>query len=427
MKKVIIISYSFPPCNLTAAQRVMSWFEYFNEYGIYPIIITRNWGIPVEKPSDAYKATGKQTEHIKTDKGEIYYLPYKGNIASRLSSSNNNSLVFLRKAMTLMELILRPYFLFAVPFKNIFHFAQKIVSEQKDIEYAIITANPFILFKLGYLLNKRTGIRWIADYRDDWTTDELENKKSLIEKLLRKHDRYFEKKWVSSAHCYITISEYYRNKIATIIPRPGHVIYNGYNKNDVPVIQPLPYTDKFTIIYNGTLYDTQKIETFLNAYEQIRQTEKYKDKIQLKFIGLGYKKDQTTRIRNFFNGNLDGIEITNRISKAEILNIQSKCHLFLMIGHRHIKGIASSKIYEYLSLKKPILLCHSDGDILETLVRITNKHFICNDSSEVYIILKTLCDKFIAGEHFFESDLTKDFELFSRHAQVKRLADIIKT
>ncbi len=426
MKKVIIISYSFPPCNLTAAQRVKSWFEYFNEYGIYPIIVTRNWDIPVEKPADAYKTTGKKTEHIKTDKGEVYYLPYKGNLLFRLYSKYPDRFVLLRKAMTLMELFLQPYFLFIVPFSNMFHFTQKIVSEQKDIEYAIITANPFILFKLGYLLNKRTGIKWIADYRDDWTTDELEKKKSIIEKLLHKQDRYFEKKWVSTVHCFVTISEYYRDKIATIIPKPGYVIYNGHSKNTTPVVQSKPYSDKFTILYNGTMYNTQKVETFLEAYQQLRQTEKYKDKLQLKFIGLDYDKEQTARIHTFFKGNLEGIEITDRISKVEILNIQARCHLFLMIGHERIKGIASSKIYEYLSLKKPILLCHSDGDILDTLVRITNKHYICNDASEVYLILKMLCDKFIAGEDFFESELTEDFELFSRYAQVGRLAAIIK-
>ncbi|HET6225294.1 MAG TPA: hypothetical protein VFF27_03380, partial [Bacteroidia bacterium] len=373
MKKIIIVSYSFPPCNLTAAQRAMSWFEYFNEYNIYPIIITRNWDIPIERPSDVYKTTGKKVEHHKTEKGEIYYLPYKGNFASRLYSKNQQNFVFLRKAMTLLELILQPYIQVVVPIRNIFQFTQQIISEQKDIEYAIITANPFILFKLGYMLNKRTGIKWIADYRDDWTTDELKKKKSIIEKLLHKQDRYFEKKWVSTAAYFTTISEHYKNKISAIIHKPGYVIYNGYNKSEMPVIQSQPYTDKFTIIYNGTLYNTQKIETFLKAYKQLRQEEKYKNKIQLKFIGLGYNKEQTARLHDFFNSDLESIEITDRIGRSEILDIQNKCHLFLMIGHQHIRGVASSKIYEYLSLKKPILLCHGDDDILDTLVRITEK------------------------------------------------------
>ncbi|MFM7666825.1 MAG: glycosyl transferase family 1, partial [Bacteroidota bacterium] len=43
MKKVLIISYFFPPCNLTASNRIAGWKKHLPEFGIYPIIVTRNW------------------------------------------------------------------------------------------------------------------------------------------------------------------------------------------------------------------------------------------------------------------------------------------------------------------------------------------------------------------------------------------------
>ena len=52
----------------------------------------------------------------------------------------------------------------------------------------LISGNPFVQFKFGYDLNKQFGIKWIADYRDDWNTSELESNfgkvKQFVDKLV---------------------------------------------------------------------------------------------------------------------------------------------------------------------------------------------------------------------------------------------------
>ena len=58
MKKVIVLSYFFTPCNLTASQRALGWAKYLKEFGYYPIIITRNWDLPIGKPEDAGISSG---------------------------------------------------------------------------------------------------------------------------------------------------------------------------------------------------------------------------------------------------------------------------------------------------------------------------------------------------------------------------------
>ena len=52
MKKILIISYFFPPCNLTAAQRVYSLAKYLSKYGFYPTIVTRRWDHSIGKLKD---------------------------------------------------------------------------------------------------------------------------------------------------------------------------------------------------------------------------------------------------------------------------------------------------------------------------------------------------------------------------------------
>jgi len=61
--------------------------------------------------------------------------------------------------------------------------------------------------------------------------------------------------------------------------------------------------------------------------------------------------------------------LTPRIPKEEVIHLQQKADLLLMLTHKGIKGIPSSKLYEYLGIQKPILCFPSDKDIVsETLL-----------------------------------------------------------
>ena len=60
-------------------------------------------------------------------------------------------------------------------------FSKKILQKEK-FEHLIISGNPFNLFKFGFLLHKKFKIPWTADYRDAWSTSEI-NDKNLREKL----------------------------------------------------------------------------------------------------------------------------------------------------------------------------------------------------------------------------------------------------
>jgi len=60
MKKILVISYFYPPCNLTASQRTESWAKYLHNSGFYPIIITRKWEKHVKSFDDCHYSTSKE-------------------------------------------------------------------------------------------------------------------------------------------------------------------------------------------------------------------------------------------------------------------------------------------------------------------------------------------------------------------------------
>ena len=138
MKKVVVLSYFFPPCNLTASQRSQSWANYLSLYGYKPIIITRRWDEKISHLSDVSKATPTEIKHEVFDNYEVYYLPYRQNLRDKIyvkyKESRFNS---FRKLLTFFELIFQPFLNFVIPYNNIYSFALEYLQQNKDVKKMI--------------------------------------------------------------------------------------------------------------------------------------------------------------------------------------------------------------------------------------------------------------------------------------------------
>ena len=186
MEKILIISYFFPPCNLTGSQRAFNWAINLKEFGYSPIVITRKWDHSILTPSDLGSSSiNKNTVDYKNEKYRAIYMPYKPSIKDKIYTNFPKSKI-LRKFLSFIELIVQNYTIKILPYANIFNKTKDIIN-QENIQKVIITGTPFPCFHFGYLLKKEfKNIKWIADYRDDWTTSELFFNRSLMHKLIFK-------------------------------------------------------------------------------------------------------------------------------------------------------------------------------------------------------------------------------------------------
>ena len=156
MKKVIIISYFYPPCNLTASQRAYNWGRYFKEFGYDPIIITRKWDHTITSPSDMGKPSkSMEIKEEVNNKCRVYYMPYKASLKDRIFEKNKKGIKLIRKALSFKELYFQHSSIGALPYANIFKKAMELIKEE-NIRNVIITGNPFPCFHFGYELKKKT-------------------------------------------------------------------------------------------------------------------------------------------------------------------------------------------------------------------------------------------------------------------------------
>lgn len=427
MKKILVLSYFFPPCNLTASQRIEGWVNYLSLFGYYPIVVTRNWDITINSPEDASISTGKEVKHVKRDNYEVHYVPYNASKRDEIFEKNRNKkyLQKLSKILTLKDLLLENSSNSAIPYANMYDYSRKIIKENPDIECAIISAKPFNQFKFGYLLNKEFGIKWIADYRDDWNTSELESKNTGWMKYISKIQSKSEKKWVGSAEYITSISEIYTAKIAQFVQKRGVVILNGFDGIDLDEKLKDSNPNQFRITYNGSLYPTQSIEPILKAIKKIASNHEIILNIQIHFPGLAFDKAQEKRVRDQMIGFESILYITDRIPKKEVILIQENSDLLLMVAHGSVKGVPSSKLYEYVGLKKQILLYPNDHDIIEQTLNDTGLGIICEDEHQIYThLLNLILSKQNGTDDVLKIDESK-IEFYSRKNQTAQLAKLL--
>jgi len=433
MEKVLIISYFFPSCNLTAANRVRSWAQYFHESGIYPVIVTREWKDHDPTEFGRLQPCGTKMRHVKNEEYEAYYMPYKPNLRDRifLRSQNYRLLGLVSKVLTFIQIFLEKLFIRAIPYNNIYDQAKKIL-EEDSIDCLIISANPFEQFHLGYKLKKKfRDIKYIADFRDDWNTNPLlhENQNSLPKKLIHWYNKHFEKRWLSLSDMMTAAAQSYGERLNEFHGKPFEVVVNGY-KNELDEIkkshtQPLD-KNTFVMSYSGLIYNNQDFSLIVEALEHHARSKPHIN-FRLVFIGgLAYRTSNSIlRYKNEALSNLS-VEYTEFLDWEVNAGKLMASDALLMTPYGQLKGVLPSKTFEYMGTGKPIILYPSDGSIIEELLLNSGLGLIPKTSEELIDQIENLINA--KSQHLTLPSPGKEefINQFSRRKQASKMANIIR-
>ena len=422
MQKVIIISYFFPPCNLTASQRVSSWSKHLNKSGYYPIVITRKWEKHIESFKDCHYPTSAGVDVEKHDHYEVHYTPYKANLRDRLHTKNKFNV--LKRFLSLFEIVSQNFSFSACPFSNIYNHAHVLIQEKQDISAVIVSGNPFIQFRFGYHLNKRFKIPWVADYRDAWTTSTINNiGNNKISSLINYYHRFFEKKWTRTASLITASSTPIGKSVSKITGVPSSVIFNGFEPSDFDNYEHIEKNKNiFQVAYIGTLYSGQDISIFIEAFK--RFIGKTQAKAKIIFPGLDLDAAQKKRIEKLMIGYEKFYETSSRIPKSEIHKIEKSSHLLLHVAWKGYDGIIASKIYEYIGSGTNVLVVPGDKGSIDQIVKEAKCGSIFYESEPTFDFLCDEYEKF-KQKRIEKPSVNKSSAKFTRENQAKELVKLI--
>ena len=434
IKKLLILAYDFPPYVSVGGLRPYAWYRYLKEYGVEPVVVTRQWGNKYGNELD-YIAPGESNETIveTTEYGTIIRTPYKPNLANRIMLKyGRNKFAMIRKMVTAWYEFMQ-FLFFVGPKSGLYRGAKEYLKHNK-VDAIIATGEPFVLFKYASALSKKYGIPWVADYRDPWT----QNKgRSRIRSV-----RFFERKFSQNMSAVTTVSDFLKKKISENISVPTYyIIPNGYNPETIKQVEDVrPDMGALRIALAGSIYDWHPYKSVISTFLEFVQNSDCAPKIELNFFGINRHKE----IEQFALGNSveNNIHVYPRMDNASLLQNLSRHNVMLLFNDYSIMG---TKIYDYLGLKRLILFCYSnDAEALalkdkyypvgevegvsthlqEDLINETHSGIVVKDKNHLAIVLSDLYSEFAqTGSIACHSINTSKY---SRREGARQLAEILK-
>lgn len=144
------------------------------------------------------------------------------------------------------------------------------------------------------------------------------------------------------------------------------------------------------------------------------------------FPGLGYNPEQEQRVKNILTGYEANFSTYNRLPQKDVVQMQEQSECLLMVSHHNIKGIPSSKIFEYIGLGKNFIVCPGDNDILNEIAYNSKLGVVLNSKEEVLNYLNDLLNSKLSNMQHNEIDMLAR-QKYSVKNQVKELSNILKS
>ncbi len=428
VKKVLIITYYWPPSGGPGVQRWLKFVKYLPQFGYEPVVLTVNPDAATYPVRDI-SLLAEVPENLKvyhTQTREPYYwyqkltgkqqVPYSG------FSNEPGDGFFSKLSRFVRGNLFIPDARVGWNRYAIAKAADLINSFQ--IELLITTSPPHSTQLAGLEIKKQfPGIKWIADLRDPWT-DIFYYDKMLHLPFVKRKDLKLEKQVLQNADAVITVSKFVRKlfqkKMEFSVRNKIELITNGFDPEDFAKKDYYPDNEYFTIAYVGTLADSYDLSGFINSLENIK--EFWTPKLRVRFTGSvsDYWK---SRLSNHLG---EMVSFSEHVDHQQAIHHMQSADMLLLVIPRiaHNEGIVTGKIFEYIAALRPVLgIGPQKGDAAALLDSTsTGKVFDYHESQKM--------TSFILQHAGKEKDWFPNRERiakFSRIAQTEKLVHIMRS
>lgn len=355
-KRVLIITYYWPPSGGSGVQRWLKFAKYLPEAGWEPVIFTPENPDFDLKDETLLKDIPSQLEVIKFPIWEPYQLfsKIKGKSKThpgRLLEQKDRG--FLEKSAIWMRANL------LVPDPRIFWVkpSVKFLTELiKDGQFqAIITTGPpHSLHLIGLELKRKTDIFWLADFRDPWSQWEFLDSLPMSSIVRKKHEN-LEQSVLKTADVVTTISPTFQRDLNKIAGRKIKLLTNGYDPSDIPPdFKPREKkAGSLHLVYSGIIDSIRNPIPLLEALKA--EFSEKNEEVNMTFVG-----NVSESVREFIQSDswLSGrILFAGYVSHQEVFGFYEKADALVLIltDTKNAQGNIPGKLFEYLATGIPVL------------------------------------------------------------------------
>lgn len=423
-KKVLIITYYWPPAGGPGVQRWLKFVKYLPEFGIEPIVyVPENPTYPIVD-DHLLEEVNKNTIILKNKIVEPYQLAgfFSKNKAKKISSGiipKSKNQTFFEKIMLWIRgniFIPDARFLWVKPSVS---YLEKYITDNQ-IDTIITTGPPHSVHLIGLHLKSKTKVRWFADFRDPWTTIGYHKALKLSNYAQKKH-RYLEKKVLNSADSIIVTSKTTKKEFEQLTHKPIEVITNGF---DVENIEKQTLDTTFSLAHIGSFLSERNPKILWESLRELcNEIPHFKSFLEIKLIGA-VSQDILDEIKQ--HELLHYTINMGYVAHQDALKHQRKSQILLLIeiDSEDTKSILPGKLFEYMVSERPIIaIGPKDSDFEDLLIQTNTGVFF--QYNEKMALKNTIAQYFDA---FLKQNLKSNaigLHQFSRKQLTEKLSKLI--
>ncbi|AFN74387.1 glycosyl transferase, group 1 [Melioribacter roseus P3M-2] len=380
MKKVLIVSYYWPPSGGIAVHRCLKFAKYLREFGWEPIVCTaENAEYPVIDESN-FKDIPEGMTQLKTKIWEPYNL-FKLITGKKKEERIHN--VFLEEEEHTFAHKLGIWIrgnLFIPDARRFWirpasKYLIKYLQENR-VDAVFTNGPPHTNHMIAYKIKRKLGIPWHADFQDPWTQVDY-FPQLMLNPISRKIHETMEQRVFKYADRVTICSNTWKRDLESIGAKNVGVIVWGYDEDDFKNIKE-PLSNKFTLSHYGSLGPDRNAKTLWRVLSELaKEDDKFAEDLEIELAGF-IGKPVIDEIENL--GLKKNLKLLPHLSRSETLKKMHRSQVLLLILNDmpNVNGRLPGKLFEYLASRRPILVVGPEESDASEIVTRANAGVTCD-------------------------------------------------
>jgi len=411
VKKVLMLCYYFPPLGLAGTQRAVKFARYLPEFGWQPTVVTVKpvayWAQDVSLLDELIGIDILRTESWDPQRLLARMRP------DFVSAANGRS--FAGGVLSWIHERVEPLFLLPDS-KILWKFpalqAVRRLMQADSFDVLFSTSPPHSAQLIAAQIKKRSGMPWVADFRDSWTGSAVVREATGWH---RRRNERLQQRVVQQADALIAATPAIRQQLKAMGAKQCEWIPNGFDPVDYP--KPTGRSDnRFVLCHCGTVTQFSRPDVVLQAMRLLKEHQPgIAARLVLRFVG----HDLTGKLDDWIavNGVGDQVEQCGYLAHHQALQELVDADALLLVAHAQAdSAFIPGKTFEYLGSKKPILLL---SDVLDTVSLLADfPQVLAASPNDPQSIAGALAD-LLGGKH--RNEIKSDLARFERKFQASQL------
>ena len=432
-RRVLILSYYFPPSGGPGVQRVLKFAKYLPSFEWTPIVLTVEEGAYPARDASLWQDVPASVEVHRTKSWDPYQL------YARLTGQSGDDAVVqgsvegekndwkrMVARWTRANVFLPDARVGWVPFAV---WRGRQLLARGDADAILTTGPPHSTHLAGAALQALTEVPWVADFRDPWT--DINYYQELPHtRWARWLDAALERMVLRRAQAVTTVSPTWRDLLARKAAshhcdeRRFAVVQNGFDETDIPSTPAFPLKEAFELTHVGSLYASRNPEPLWRALQRLRASDAIPN-LRLRLVGT---VDPNVRQSIDHHGLADITEYVPYVPHAKAVTYMKQAGLLLLSieDFPQAAGMMTGKIYEYLASGRPVVgIGPPDGDAAYLLRKTKGGRLFGRD--EETNLAQFIRSHYSAWEQglSYAGGAPEDLELYRRWTQTERMAELL--